>query len=209
MRQTCEPQDGQYGHGITVAADDLDVDGQAVRYDAVETESDSEEHLCIVRSATLPHIPSMSHRRGIDLNIPQFNQIANSPSPSAKLHASSGVDCNLRKNGLPESTLTQTTHPQLFRSHSLGPLTPPHDTEVRWWPKNSVAQSSTEAEHDSADQTPMMGGLHETGKGLSLTQASISQTPANTHTPFHGSSRLPWLDQALRSISRYGHERSS
>lgn len=186
-------------HRSNAAVQALSIDQPVTRDDVVETQS--EYRTCIVRAATLPQTPSMSHRRGIDLNIPQFSQVAISPR-ATKPQRSSGHDCFLSGPAPAKSAPAQTIHPELLRSHSLGPLTPPHDIEIRWSPENPLARLSTEAEYDSADQRPSVGDAHETAKGLSLPQTPTPQIQPNIQMPLQGSSRLPWIDQALRSISK-------
>lgn len=201
--RTCEFQDEQDGPRTKAVVKGSHFDVHVVRDNAVGMECESEEHSCIVRSVTLPQAASISHRRGIDLNIPRFNQVAGAPPCGIESRASSRSYCYFNRSGALAEAPSQIIHPQLVRTHSLGPLTPPHDVEVRWWPKDSIARVPIQAAHDSSDHTPSKENLRETLKGLSLSQTTVSQMQSDIQMPLQGSSRLPWLDQALRSISRY------
>lgn len=205
--------DQRYRPRIEALAGDEDVDEQT-RHSVIQAELRHNNDSSISHSPTVPLMSSISNRRGIDLNIPRFNQVAGAHQPIF-LPPSSNTDSrtinlsNLLTHSHSKEDLISIhdTRQQLLRSHSLGPLTPPHDIEARPWSRNLVVSSPTEAEHESADCAPQKEVFRGTGAGLSLLRSHGSQLPSKLSGPSQGLSHLPWLDQALRAISKCDCER--
>lgn len=151
----------------------------------------------------------MSNRRGIALNIPRFNQVPDAGRPvllapndtiSNILDASDATSC-LDDNSA--FTLIRNTGHQLLRTHSLGPLTPPHDIDVSSWSKDVSVLSLTDAEHDAADHKPSKEATGGSGIGIGVLQLPTAQLSSKLTTPSQELPGRPLLDQALRTISEY------
>lgn len=155
---------------------------------------------------TSPYVLSISSRRGIDLSIPRFNQLSSvhrsmSHLPaSTRSHVRDGSVLFGGRRSKHELISTQDHRQQLLRSHSLGPLTPPHDVEIRSWSQETLCRSPIEAEHDSADQASSTERTQAAGPDSSISQAPEAQQKSVITTLSQESSPSTWLEQALRKI---------
>lgn len=160
---------------------------------------------CITRASTLPQglrrTPSMSNRRGIDLNLPRFDQLASTTPIATKMRAEASSHV-MEESNLIELATTRNARQQLLRSHSLGPLTPPRDTEVLDWSNRPAVRSRTEAERDSTDQSAAGRSTPGPGKELSLSQTALPQLQPDFPMSSQGLQQASWLDRALRLISK-------
>lgn len=160
-------------------------------------------------SANHSYRSSMSSRRGIAFNIPRFGQVSGArqaivlPPGNTPLRVIDASSVPVNTDSKDDLTTIHDTRQQLLRSHSLGPLTPPHDIDIGSWSDDVLLMSPVDAEHDAADYTSTQVASGGSAMGFSTLRLPTSHLPAGFSIPSQGFPDGPWLDQALRTTSEY------
>ena len=156
------------------------------------------------KSQTLPHQPNqtatISTKRRFDLNLPQFHELIRSPYVPSH-------DSKESSDGLGHPAPSQTSmdifmkaapRHQLIRSSSLGPPTPPLESESVHWlsqtPSGEVQRSNARQEGTfkaSASASQSTSNLHSSGQG-NISRANVADTFSSPNA-----SVAPWLERAL------------
>lgn len=155
--------------------------------------------------------PSISDRRGINLNIPRFYQVPGahhsisiSPPTAASLSADTSNLVTVT-DSKDDSVAGQQERQQLLRSYSLGPLTPPHDIKGDPLAEDALAFSPADAAQDATDFAPSKEASSGGGRAVSLLPMPASHPLTQFTIPSSALRDQPWLDQALKIISEHHH----
>ncbi|KAK5940144.1 hypothetical protein PMZ80_007563 [Knufia obscura] len=151
------------------------------------------------RSQTLPHIwdksPNISIRRGFEFNLSShIQELTRSTSHAEREPAGPNSHAHVLAKG--------ATRNQIFRSSSLGPLTPPHEVEsLSWLPSTPGGTSQHSVERTTDGSTPATTNMSLSGASH-VTQAEGGIMSAVNSSASQNASGAQWLLRAFRVASK-------